>query len=55
MMKELFEKGYEITVGSPYGDIKVLDMDDVETYEDAHLEDVDHEAKTAYFYDKLWD
>lgn len=55
MMKELFEKGYEIIVGSPYGDIKVLDMDDVETYEDAHLEDVDHEAKTTYFYDKLWD
>lgn len=54
-MKELFEKGYKVIVGSPYGDYEIQDFEDVETYGDAKLEEVDHEAKTAYFYDKIWD
>lgn len=55
MMKELFEKGYKIVVGSPYGDLVVMDLDDVETYEGAKLEEVKHDEKFAYFYEKIWD
>lgn len=55
MMKELFEKGYKVIVGSPYGDMQMLDLDDIEIYSDASLVEINHEAKTVYFYDKIWE
>lgn len=54
-MLELFKMGYEIVVGSPYGDLKIEDEADCEVYGDAALKEIDHEAKTAYFYEKIWD
>ena len=51
-MKELFEKGYELTVGTAYGDSTVETMEDVldAMEEGAKLEEIDKKAKTAYFY-----
>ena len=44
--------GYEITVGSMWGDVLVNDMEDVESYMvDTELEELDEQAKTAYFYE----
>ena len=54
-MLELFKAGYKVVVGSPYGDLVLEDEMDCETYEDAKLEEVDHDAKIAYFYEKIWD
>ena len=51
-MKELFEMGYKITVGSMWGDVLVEDLEHVEDYmKDTELEELDEEAKTAYFYE----
>lgn len=49
-MKEYFEKGYEVVVEGMFGDIPVMDMEDVETYEDdSQFVRVDEEKKVAYF------
>jgi len=52
-MMEMFEMGYEVTVGSPYGDAVMETVEEVQfAMEDTpELVEVDHEAKTAYFYD----
>jgi len=51
-MKELFEKGYEVTVGTAYGDTVMEDLEQVESYmeDDPELVELDEKAKTAYFY-----
>ena len=51
-MKELFEKGYEVTFGTAYGDTVMEDLEQVETYmeDEPKLIELDEEAKTAYFY-----
>lgn len=56
MMKELFEKGYKIIVGSPYGDLEMQDMADIENYCNDKYDavDVNHDDKTAYFYTGIW-
>lgn len=52
-MLEFFRNGYQVVVGSPYGDLTLEDEADCEIYASAKLEEVDHEAKVAYFYDKI--
>ena len=51
-MMELFEAGYTVTCGTTYGDTVMETREDVlDMMEDAfELDEVDHEAKTAYFY-----
>lgn len=51
-MKEMFEMGYEVTVGSPYGDSVLETLEEVQyaMEDDPSLVEVDEEAKTAYFY-----
>ena len=51
-MMELFEAGYTVTCGTTYGDQVMETRDDVLDMmeDDFHLEEVDHEAKTAYFF-----
>ena len=51
-MKELFEKGYEVTVGTAYGDTMMEDLEQVESYmeDDPELVELDEKVKTAYFY-----
>jgi len=51
-MMELFEAGYTVTCGTTYGDLVMETREDVEEYmeDDFQLDEVDHEAKTAYFY-----
>lgn len=51
-MMEMFEAGYTVTCGTTYGDRVMEDRDDVlDAMEDAFvLEEVDHEAHTAYFF-----
>ena len=56
-MKELLDMGYTVTYGTVYGDKLIApDDEDLECYEDAELVEIDHEAKTAYFYeDEDWE
>jgi hypothetical protein len=51
-MMELFEAGYTVTCGTTYGDRVMETREDVEEYmeDDFQLDEVDHEAKTAYFF-----
>ena len=51
-MMEMFEAGYTVTCGTAYGDQVMETREDVlDMMEDAFkLDEVDHEAKTAYFF-----
>lgn len=52
LAKEYFEKGYQVVVGSMFGDYIeecVEELMGLEEY--AHFESVDEEAKVVYFYD----
>ena len=51
-MMEMFEAGYTVTCGTTYGDRVMETRDDVLDMmeDDFHLEEVDHEAMTAYFF-----
>lgn len=51
-MMEMFEAGYEVTCGTAYGDTVLTSVEDVRDAMDEGfvLEEVDHEAHTAYFY-----
>ena len=59
MMRELFEAGYTVTCGTVWGDYTLKDEDDLlefEGDEEYELDEVDHEAKTAYFFaEEDWD
>lgn len=51
-MKEMFENGYEVTVGNDYGDSVMKTLEEViEAMKDgAELVEVNEEEKTAYYY-----
>ena len=51
-MMEMFEAGYTVTCGTAYGDRVMETREDVlDEMEDAYeLSEVDHEARTAYFF-----
>lgn len=51
-MKEMFENGYEVTVGNDYGDSVMETLEEViEAMKDgAELVEVNEEEKTAYYY-----
>ena len=51
-MKEMFENGYEVTVGNDYGDSVMKTLEEViDAMKDgAELVEVNEEAKTAYYY-----
>ena len=50
-MMELFKAGYTVTCGSFLADTVIEDEDDVLAFEDDfELEEIDEDAKTAYFY-----
>lgn len=51
-MKEMFENGYEVTVGNDYGDSAMETLEDVvDAMENgAELVEVNEEEKTAYYY-----
>jgi len=52
MMMEYLEAGYQVVCGSMFGDVVMMDVDDVECYQDdAVLEYVDDDAMVVYFYD----
>ena len=51
-MMEYFEMGYQVVVGSMWGDEELLDQYDVECYMDStKFVEADEEKKVAYFYD----
>ena len=51
-MKEMFENGYEVTVGNDYGDSVMETLEEVvDAMKDgAELMEVNEEEKTAYYY-----
>ena len=51
-MKEMFENGYEVTVGNDYGDSVMKTLEEViDAMKDgAELMEVNEEEKTAYYY-----
>lgn len=51
-MQEMFEAGYTITCGTTYGDQAVETLEEVLDMmeDDFQLEEVDHDARTAYFF-----
>jgi len=51
-MMEMFEAGYTVTCGTAYGDSVVETVEEVTEMMDEgyELQEVDHEARTAYFY-----
>lgn len=52
LAKEYFEKGYQVVVGSMFGDYVEEDVEELmELEEYAHFKSVDEEAKVVYFYD----
>jgi hypothetical protein len=49
---ELFEAGYDVTVGSMFGDVHVDSLEEAMDYEGTcSLEQIDHDEHTAYFYE----
>ena len=51
-MVEFFELGYQVVVGSMWGDVKMQSVEDCEWYaEDSAFDHVDEDAHVVYFYD----
>lgn len=54
-MMEMFEAGYTVVVGSMFGDVTLVDPDEVLDYsadESLALVEVDETAQTAYYYEQ---